>query len=190
MLLELVSKDELGRVLGIDAGAGPLPVSARSRTPGEVRRRAARAINWMIGAFVLILIAYGATLLLAETQPTRVAWMPVVFGVGAAVIAFAAVRKLRPVWGYRDPGLTVDVSDDGVTVSGPDGSDSRAYDAVSIARIVTRTPRNSVYFEGIVLETDFGPVLLGDAIFAGGNAAAGAILRKLDELELPLKHAA
>lgn len=183
MVLELVSRNELGRALGIEAGSRPLPVHARTLTPAEVRAPVWREIGWMVAVYILFGIACYAVIELAQTNPTRVGWLPAAAGVAGLALIVVAWRKLSRHSGYRDPGLVVDVDDEAVTVTGSEGHDRRPYDAVAVQRIVTRTPRNSVYFEGIVLETSFGPIQLGDPTFAGGNVAAGAILRKLDELE-------
>lgn len=183
MVLELVSPNELGRALGIEAGSRPLPVTARSLTLAERRAPAWREIGWMVAVYILFGLACFAVIELAQTNPTRVGWLPVAAGVAALALLVVAWRKLGRHSGYRDPGITVEVGEDGVTVTGEEGRDSRPYDGVVVQRIVTRTPRNSVYFEGIVLETSLGPIQLGDPAFAGGNVAAGAILRKLDELE-------
>jgi hypothetical protein len=185
MVLELVSPNELSRALGIEAGSRPLPVIARTLTRAEVRAPVWREIGWMLLVYVLFGIACLAVIELAETNPTRVGWLPAAAAMAGLALLVVAWRKLSRHSGYRDPGLTVEVDDDAVTVTGSEGRDSRPYDGVVVQRIVTRTPRNSVYFEGIVLETAFGPIQLGDPTFAGGNVAAGAILRKLDERELP-----
>ncbi|MDQ8757521.1 hypothetical protein RCO27_14920 [Sphingosinicella sp. LHD-64] len=183
MVLELVSPNELGRALGIDAGSRPLPVTARSLTPAEVRAPAWREIGWMAAVYVLFGIACFAVIELASTNPTLVVRLPIVAGAAALILLVIAWRKLSRHSGYRDPGIIVEVDEEAVTVAWPEGRDILPYDQVVVQRILARTPRNSVYFDGIVLETAQGPLQLGDPAFAGGNVAAGAILRKLDELE-------
>lgn len=190
MVLELVSPRELGRALGVEAGARDLPVTARSRTPAEKRAPAWREIGWMVLVYLLFAAACYATVRLASTNPLRVDWLPALFGGAALLLVIVAWRKLARHGGYRDPGLEVEVGEEGVTVTGPDGRDARPFAELAVSRVLTRTTRNSVYFDGIVLDTSFGPVELGDEGFTGGNAAAGAILRKLDELELAPAHAA
>ena len=41
-----------------------------------------------------------------------------------------------------------------------------------------------LYFDGVVLDTELGRIVLGDPAFADGNIAAGAILRRFDALGL------
>lgn len=189
MVLELVSARELGRALGIEAGAQSLPVTARTLTLAEKRRPVWRELGWLVAVYLLFALACFAVIELATTRPARVDWLPYAFGAAALLLVVIAWRKLTRHSGYRDPGLRVEVGEEAVTVTGPDGTDTRPYDRVVITRILTRTPRNSVYFEGIALETDLGPVELGDPGFADGNAAAGAILRKLDERETTVEAA-
>lgn len=190
MVLELVSARELGRTLGIEAGSRPLPVTARSLTQTEVRAPAWREIGWAALVYLLFGFACFAVIRLAQTNPVYVDWLPVAFGVGGLALAVFAWRKLGRAGGYTDPGITVEVTDEAVTISGPDGTETRPYDQVAVQRILIRTPRNSVYFDGIELDTGLGAIQLGDPGFAGGNVAAGAILKKLDELELEPARAA
>lgn len=190
MVLELVSPNELGRALGIEAGSRPLPVTARSRTPAEMRRPAWREIGWAVLVYVLFGLTCFAVLRLAETNPETVSWLPVLFGVAGLGVLVFAWRKLSRHGGYQNPQISVEVGEEAVTVSGPDGSETRPYDKVVVQRILTRTPRNSVYFDGIVLETAAGPLHLGDPGFTGGNIAAGAILKKLDERDMAPARAA
>ena len=182
-MAEHLTRDELARCLGIEAGAAPLPVTARSLTRAELRARERAQLLWLGGAYLLFGAAALAVVLLAETSPTMVRWLPAGFAaVGLALIAYTWAR-LRRHRAYEDPGLEVEVGEEGVTVSGRGERAVLPYDKVVVARVLTRSPRNSVYFEGIMLETALGPVALGDPGFAGGNAAAGAILRRLDERE-------
>lgn len=190
MVLELVSPNELGRALGIEAGARPLPVTARSRTVSEIRAPAWRDVGWAGLVLALFAIVCGAVIKLAETNPSRVDWLPYAFALGGVALLVFAWRRFARHSAYRDPGLTVEVTHDGVTVTGPEGSDHRAFADVNVLRILTRTPRNSVYFDGIAMDTSFGSIELGDGGFVNGNAAAGAVLKRLDELELAPARAA
>lgn len=183
MVLELVSPQELGRALGIEAGSRPLPVTARSLTPGEKRAPALREIGWMAGVYLLFGLACFAVLRLATTDPNMVDWLPAIAGLAGLALAIVAWRKLARHGGYRNPGIEVEVSDEAVTIRGAAGVETIPHERVVILRVLTRNPRNSVYFDGIELETANGPLQLGDEGYAGGNVAAGAILRKLDERE-------
>ena len=183
-MAEHLTRDELGRALGVEAGNVPLPVTARSLTRAEMRAREQRGLLWLGGAYLLFGAVALAVILLAETSPTVVRWLPAGFAVvGLGLILFAWLR-LRRHHAYEDPRLTVEVGEDEVTISGPGDSIAQSYGEIVVSRLVTRSSPGSVYFDGIVLETKLGPVALGDPGFAGGNAAAGAILRRLDRLEL------
>ncbi len=183
MVLELVSPQELGRALGIEAGTRPLPVTARSLTRAEKRAPALREIGWMIAVYLLFGLACFAVLRLARTDPNMVDWLPAIAGLAALALAVTAWRKLARHRGYRDPGIVVDVSEEAVTIRTAEGEETIPHASITVSRILTRNPRNSVYFDGIVLETANGPLSIGDDGFTGGNIAAGAILRKLDERE-------
>lgn len=190
MVLELVSARELGRALGIEAGSRPLPVTARSLTPAEVRAPVWRELGWIALVYGLFGVACFAVTRLAQTNPLYVDWLPIAFGVAGLALVLFAWLKLSRTSGYADPGIVFEVGEESVTVTGPEGAETRPYDQVAVQRILTRTPRNSVYFDGIELDTGLGAIQLGDPGFAGGNIAAGAILRKLDELELAPARAA
>ncbi len=183
MVLELVSPQELGRALGIEAGSRPLPVRARSLTRAEKHAPALREIGWMIAVYLLFGLACLAVLRLATTNPQMVDWLPAIAGVAALALVIVAWRKLARHGGYRDPVIEVEVAEDAVTVRAAEGVETIPHERIVILRVLTRNPRNSVYFDGIVLETANGPVELGNEGFAGGNVAAGAILKKLDERE-------
>lgn len=183
MVLELVSPRELGRALGIEAGSRPLPVTARSLTRAEKRAPAWREIGWMVAVYALFGAACFAVIRLATTNPRVVDWLPAAAAVAGIALVAVAWRKLARHAGYRDPGIEVEVDETAVTVRTPEGVETLPHDRVVISRVLTRTPRNSVYFDGIVLDTANGPLSLGDEGFAGGNVAAGAILKRRDELE-------
>lgn len=183
MATEHLTRAELGRALGLEAGDVPLPVVARSLTRQEVRARDGRTIMWLVIGYVLIAVATIAVLLLADTRPLAVRWLPLGFAVAAFAVAIAAWLSLRGNWSYQDPGTTVEVGESGVTVSDSAGTRSYDYDPLAVARIITRAPRNSVYFDGIELETPDGNLVIGDDGFARGNAAAGAILCRYEARE-------
>lgn len=184
MATEHLTRAELGRALGLEAGDVPLPVSARSLTPGEMRARDWREIRWLVPAYLLLIVAAGATVALADTIPDRVRWLPALFGLGAVVLGIVAWLKLRRSRGYQDPLIAVDVAEDAVTVRSGHDTVVKSYDALNVVRVVTRAPRKSLYFDGVVLDTELGRIVLGDPDFARGNVAAGAILRRFDALGL------
>lgn len=183
MVLELVSPQELGRALGIEAGSRPLPVTARSLTRAEKRAPALREIGWLAAVYLLFGLACFAVVRLATTNPRMVDWLPMVAVLAGAALIAVAWRKLARHGGYFDPGIAVEVGEEAVTVRTAEGAETIPHERLAIVRVLTRNPHNSVYFDGIEFETANGRLQLGNDGFVGGNVAAGAILRKQDERE-------
>ncbi|MGE0179884.1 MAG: hypothetical protein AB7O91_08710 [Sphingomonas sp.] len=184
MATEHLTRDELGRALGIEAGDVPLPVNARSLTRAEMLARDWREIRWLVPAYLLLIIAAAVTVALADTIPGRVRWLPALFAVGAVLLGLLGWIRLRRHRRYQDPLIAVDVAEDSVTLRSGGDTVVKPYDALNVVRVVTRMPHKSLYFDGVVLDTELGRIVLGDPAFAGGNAAAGAILRRFDALGL------
>jgi hypothetical protein len=184
MATEHLTRAELGRALGLEAGDVPLPVSARSLTRKEMLIRDWREIRWIVAAYLLLIAAAVATVLLADTVPARVRWLPVLFAALAVALGVFTWLRMRRGRGYEDPLIAVDVAEDSVTLRSGGDTVVKAYEALNVVRVVTRAPRKSLYFDGVVLDTELGRIVLGDPAFAGGNAAAGAILRRFDALGL------
>lgn len=184
MATEHLTREELGRALGLEAGDVPLPVSARSLTRAEMRDRDWRRIRWLVPAYLLLIVAAAATVILADTIPGRVRWLPALFAVGAVGLAVFAWLRLRRHSDYEDPLIAVEVKENAVTLRSGADTAVKTYDTLNVVRVVTRAPRQSVYFDGVVLDTEVGRIVLGDQAFVGGNAAAGAILRRFDALGL------
>ena len=80
--------------------------------------------------------------------------------------------------------IAVEVAEDAVTLRSGNETVVKPYEALNVVRVVTRAPRKSLYFDGVVLDTELGRIVLGDPAFADGNVAAGAILRRFDALGL------
>jgi hypothetical protein len=182
MATEHLTRQELGKALGLEAGDVPLPVSARSLTRAEVRARDWREIRWLVPAYLFLLLAALATVALADTIPGRVRWLPLLFAAGAVALAVFAWTRMRRRWRYEDPKIAVDVAEDSLTLTSAGDTVVKSYDDLNVVRIVTVAPRKSLYFAGVVLDTELGRIVLGDPAFAGGNAAAGAILRRFEAL--------
>lgn len=181
MATEHLTRVELGRALGLEAGDVALPVTARSLTPAEIRSRDSRKLIWLLAAYGLLAVACIVVLLLAPTRPLAVRWLPLGFGIGALGIAAFAWVSLKGSRAYRDPGVSVAVEQEQVVVTDSEGVRTYDYTSLAVARIITRAPRNSIYFDGIELETPDGNIALGDPGFAQGNQAAGAILKRFEE---------
>ncbi len=185
MATEHLTRAELGRALGLEAGDVPLPVTARSLTAAEVRQRDSRKLIWLLAAYGLLALACILVLLLAPTRPLAVRWLPLGFGVGALGIAAFGWFALKGSRAYRDPGVGVSVEQEQVVVTDAAGARSYDYNSLAVARIITRAAPGSIYFDGIELETPDGNIVLGDPGFVQGNQAAGAILRRFDERAAP-----
>lgn len=186
MATEHLTRAELGRALGLEAGDVPLPVTARSLTRSELLIRDWREIRWIVPAYLLLIVAAVATVALADTIPDRVRWLPLAFAAGAVALGLFAWLRMRRRWRYDDPLIAVDVAEDSVTLRSGSDTVVKAYEALNVVRVVTRAPRKSLYFDGVVLDTELGRIVLGDPDFADGNVAAGAILRRFDTLGLPV----
>ncbi|MGQ0661301.1 hypothetical protein [Sphingosinicella sp.] len=184
MATEHLTRTELGRALGLEAGDVALPVSARSLTRREMLARDWREIRWIVPAYLLLILAAGATVALADTIPDRVRWLPLGFAAGAIALGIFAWLRLRRSRSYEDPMIAVEVADDAVTLRSGGDTVVKAYEALNVVRVVTRAPRKSLYFDGVVLDTELGRIVLGDPDFADGNVAAGAILRRFEALGL------
>ena len=81
MATEHLTRAELGRALGLEAGDVPLPVSARSLTRSEIRARDWREIRWIVPAYLLLIVAAVATVALGRHDP------------GAGALAADPVRR-------------------------------------------------------------------------------------------------
>jgi hypothetical protein len=121
---------------------------------------------------------------LADTIPGRVRWLPILFALGGAALGLVAWIRLRRHRRYDDPLIAVDVAEEAVTLRSGGETVVKPYAALNVVRVVTRAPRHSLYFDGVVLDTELGRIVLGDPAFAGGNAAAGAILKRFETLGL------
>ncbi len=184
MATEHLTRAELGRALGLEMGDVPLPVSARSLTRSEIRARDWREIRWIVPAYLLLIVAAAATVALADTIPARVRWLPILFAAGAVALGVFAWLRMRRRWRYEDPMIAVEVAEDAVTLRSGHDTVVKSYDDLNVVRVVTRAPRKSLYFDGVVLDTELGRIVLGDPAFAEGNVAAGAVLRRFDALGL------
>lgn len=179
--------DAAGRSLGIQQAAKTLPVTAISLTPEQVRSRVFEELRWIALVWFGLGLMFAAFWLFGDIAPERrgmFLWTPA----GLTVICLVVGGfKWRSRAGYQDPLVRVEVSDSEVTVRGRFGNDRRGYDGLVVTDILTHSPKNSIRFEGIEMETALGPIRLGDESFTQGNAAAGAILKRMDELGVPLQ---
>lgn len=177
--------DDYVRRKGLRAAA-PIPCVATSNTGDEARSVIRKHVGWS----ATILIFFLATLVFTgsgrRAKPETWTWIGATFVVMLLVIGLVTWLKLRKLRDYRDPRIRVEIGADDVAVIGPAGRDVRPYAALAQIELVSGSTKSSRYFIGIVLDTRLGPIRLEDDWYRPGKAAAGAILKRMDELGLPL----
>lgn len=179
--------NEGGRRQGMKQAAASLPFTARSLTRDQVRALVSTELTW-ISTSVAVLIAVALTMF-AFIEIDRALW-PLLGGFGAfllLVCAFRAVWKVRHGAGYVDPLVRIDVGDTGIEIHRSGVHEGKSYAELAVTDILVNSSEGNVSFLGIVLETSSGPLRLGNDWFDGGNAAAGAILRRMDQLGVTLR---
>ena len=176
--------DDYVRRLAIH-GAAPIPCVATSNTEDEARAR----IRKHVGSAAIILTILTATLVWAGSSSwepgtgIRIDAMIAVLLLATGLITWLKVRKLRD---YCDPCIRVEIGPDEVAVIGPAGRDARPYAALAPIELRDAPTKGGRTFIGIVLDTRLGPIPLENDWYRPGKAAAGAILKRMDELGLPL----
>lgn len=185
MVFGRAAMDDYVRRLGIHSAA-PLPCTAHSVTEEESRAAGRRHVLWAGTVLLFFAFVLGLVALAGEVAPDRLPLLGVAFGVAAASVAFLIWLKLRKKRDYRDPRIRIEIGSGEVTVMAPAVRDARRYEALVIAKVLSGATKSSRYFIGIELDTKLGPIRLEDEWFSPGKAAAGAILKRMDELGLPL----
>jgi hypothetical protein len=177
--------DDYVRLLGIH-DAAPIPCAARSLTLDEARAVDRGRILWMLSVLIFFTILYGGILL--HAQADRQSWTLMGIALGAVGLILAAMiwHRLRKRRDYRDPHIRIEAGEAELVVAGPQGRDSRPYQAVTIAELLSVATKSSRSFTGILLDTRLGPIRLEDEHYKEGRAVAGAILKRLDALGLPV----
>jgi hypothetical protein len=176
---------EYERQLGIRL-ACPIPCVATSNTEEEARAVIWKHVGWsaIITIFFTVMLIWAG--LSRPGRPDTWTWIGgTIIGLLLLVglVTWLKVRKLR---GYRDPHIRVEIGPDDVAVIGPAGRDARTYAALAPLELLSGANKGSRYFIGIVLDTRLGPIRLDDDWYRSGKAAAGAILKRMDELGLPV----
>lgn len=189
MVFGKAAMDDYVRRLAIH-GAAPIPCVATSNTEDETRARIWKHVGWSATIFVFVMFLLVVTGSGRRARPeswTTIGWA----GAGALLLLGVLTWfKVRRLLDYRDPHIRVEIGPDGVTVVGPAGRDARAYAALAPLELLSGASQTSRYFIGIMLDTRLGPVRLDDDWYQTGKAAAGAILKRMDELGLPLTRSA
>lgn len=174
--------DDYVRRLGMHEAA-PLPCAARSYTLAEARAADWRQIRWMLTVVVLAGLFYAWMATWARDAET-LWWL---WGSYALVLLFVLALgwyRLARRRGYEDPGIAIEVAEAAVTVIGPDGATNQSYAELVVPEVLSRATKSSRYFTGIVLESRYGSLRIDDDHYANARPAAGAILKRLDELGL------
>jgi hypothetical protein len=185
MVFGRASLDDYVRRTGI-LRAASLPCIAHSLTADEARAVNRGHIVWGATVVIGFAVIFGGIALAAHAPPEKLRGLGYAIG-GAALIAFVITwLKLRKKRDYRDPCIRIEIGPEEVVVAGPAGRDARPYDDLAIADLLSGSTKSSRYFLGIVLDTRLGPIRLEDEYYRPGKAAAGAILKRMDELGLPL----
>lgn len=178
--------DDYVRRLGIHIAA-PLPCAARSLTPDEARAVDRRRIVWMVGVLVFFTLLYGGILSQAGAEPQVWRIMGLCLAGLALFVAILSWLRLRKRRDYRDPGLVIEAGADELIVRGPAGRDARPYADVAVRDLLSTATKSGRSFDGILLDTKLGALRIEDEHFMNGRIAAGAILKRLDELGVPLR---
>lgn len=167
------------------AGDRPLPIAATSLSRDAVLSR-----HQVLLFFGGLLIAAGilTAILFALQQRPETRGDMLVFTLFFAVAIswafyFVVQRRLREPRAYRDPGITIEVRDDGVLLAAPAASHKLDWGEIK-ARITTVTHQDCIYFEGLALESPFGTQKLNDAWYRNGRIAAAAIVREMEAARL------
>lgn len=178
------SMDDYVRRLGIH-GAAAIPGAARSLTLEEARAVDRGHIVWMVSVLLFFAALYGGVAFYAGADPKSWTMFGITFGLLTLIVGAMAWFRIRKRRDYRDPHIRVEAGEAELVVAGPMGRDSRLYEAVAIAEILSVATRSSRRFTGILLDTRLGPIRLEDEHYKDGRAVAGAILKRLDALGLP-----
>ena len=176
---------EYERQLGIRL-ACPIPCVATSNTEEEARAVIRKHVSWsatILVFFFIILVWAGSA---SRERPDKWTWIVGTIAVTLLLVGLVTWLKVRKLRGYRDPRIRVEIGPDEVAVIGPAGRDTRPYAMLAPLELLSGANKSSRYFIGIVLDTRLGPIRLEDDWYRTGKAAAGAILKRMDELGLPL----
>jgi hypothetical protein len=177
--------DEYVRQTGMH-GAAPIPCVSRSLTEEEARAVTRGQIVWSVQVLVFFFLLFGGIAWFSEAPPEKLMFMGYALAGMIPLVALVTWLKIRKRRGYRDPHFRVEIGEDEVVVVGPAGRDARAYAALAPIELLSEATKSSRRFVGITLDSRLGPVRLDDDWYDRGQSAAGAILKRMDALGLPL----
>jgi hypothetical protein len=173
------------RRLGISAAAD-IPCVATSNTEAQARTVILKDRLWAM----FILLAVAVVLLLGVAKhPSAENWLRA-GGMFAGIVALSIFigRKTKPdLRNYRDPHIRIEIGPDEVVAIGPAGRDAQPYAALASLMMLSRPGTRSPSFDGIGLQTKLGYIVLTNDYYQSGMRTAGAILKRMDELGVPLR---
>ena len=175
-----------GRAIGIKQAAA-LPCTAHSLTREEVRGLVKKKLIRMATGYSLFALVLAAVIGLSGFDTLEMRLYAGMVGSIMLVGAVAAMWRVRRRADYVAPLIRIEIKDAGIELRRSGGSEAISYAELVVSDILMLTSRYGVDFEGILLETSSGPLRLGNNWFAGGNPAAGAILKRMDQLGVPLR---
>lgn len=173
--------DDYVRRLAIH-GAAAIPCVAASNTEEEASVRIRKHVGWSATIAVLFIVILFVAGSIRPTRPDTWTWIGGTIAGMMLLLGLFTWLKVRKLRNYRDPCIRVEIGPDEVVVIGPAGRDARSYAALAPLQLLSGTTKSSRYFIGIVLDTRLGPIRLEDDWYHSGKAAAGAILKRMDEL--------
>ena len=166
------------------AGRHKLPLSARSFTHKEYTASMRRQWGCVLNGAALVLVflpfsfAFGGDEDVSSDDTfgwDAAIWIaPYAFGLALLVWLASFVVKWRAGKGYADPGIKVEVWDEGVTVTSPGHRHTLAF--ADLKPELCNVGLGGAKFLGIVLASPTGPLALDDLAFKGGRTAAAAIV--------------
>ncbi len=160
-----------------------LPVATRSLTRVEMLGRQQGRSTLALIAFALLALILLLMLVMASATPGRglAAWLIAVPAGGWAVWLIGRRRERRDA-AYRDPGIAIEVREDGMTIAAPAGEERLSWGEVAL-EVLPVTYSKSTHFGGIRLETRFGPQQVDDVWYRDGRRAAAAIVGRVNASE-------
>lgn len=168
------------------AGRHKLPLTARSFTRKEHVAAMRREWGCVLNGAALLLVFLPFSFAFGGDEDVRsddtfgwdvAIWIaPYAFGLALLLWLASLVMKWRAGKGYADPGIEVEVWDEGATITGPGQRHTLAF--ADMAPELRTVGLGSAKFLGIVLASPIGPLALDDLGFKGGRAAAAAIVRQ------------
>lgn len=169
-------KMDCDQAIGIAAGVA-LPASTRSLTRAEAMGQdGGRALILYLMALLVPLLVLALVIESNADLKSKIIWM--VVGAALTIIISYVARGIQQRRGaYVDPGIVVEVSEDGVSVRSPAGVHALAdhelrYDFVHYSH------DGSVTFLGIKLDTPLGVLELQDQWYRGARQVAAAIVAR------------